>query len=466
MMLSKFKITKLIRESIDDFFKADYVGTTTGETILPQQAYAEIRNWFENNMDDAKELLRMYKYAEDIPVNDPKNVHWTHSRFVDPNAPEYDPNRDEYLQGADDLAKMKTSDLLPGGLSISEIKDIRAQYIVFLGDVLLKNNKRLKDILIKSHRVYYTKPDVLNQLNSFFEALFDTVDKIGVGPVNYEEFVRSKERLGYYKIQSYERSYHPAEDEAPPEAMPVKTGGRPRKEEETVAPQDLRSYNLTNQMRNVQVTNGLALSTIVVEYIFYADSEMLGDYNEEEILDQARESLLESIDYQNLHILGAENTKPSLDRYGNPVHSNKVQEYGIKLLVLGTDNAIDTLIDKVQSLKTIAEDIGMAMSGVEVEYDIDERNIIEHIQSNSMNSTIDFVMNDSDKLKYNYGIPITAKTASGIIKQHKNFLQIVLDYARDMDYGGNRCKDPDLGQSNSDVIFDVLQRMGHEYDDV
>ena len=463
MILSKFKITKLIRESIDDFFKADYVGTTTGETILPQQAYAEIRNWFENNMDDVKELLRMYKYAEDIPVTDPKKIHWSHKRFIDPNTPEYDPDRDEYFQGADDLAKMKTSDLLPGGLDISEIKDIRAQYIVFLGDILLKNNKKLKDFLIKSTSGYYTEPDVINQLNSLFEALFDTVDKIGVGPVNYEEFVRSKERLGL-KIQSYDKM-SPA-DEAPQEAMPVVTGGRPRKEEETVDPQDLRSFNLTNQMRNVQVTNGLALSTIVVEYIFYADSEMLGNYDEEEILDQARESLLESIDYQDLHILGAENTKPSLDRYGNPVYSNKVQEYGIKLLVLGTDNAIDTLIDKVQSLKTIAEGIGMAMSGVEVEYDIDERNIIEHIQSNSMNSAIDFVMNDSDKLKYNYGIPTTAKTASGIIKQHKDFLQIVLDYARDMDYGGNRCEDEDLGESNINVIFNVLQRMGHEYDEV
>lgn len=462
MKISKRQLSRLIKESIDDFIKSDYVGTTTGATILPQQAYAEIRNWFENNIDDANELLRMYKYAEDLSVTDPKNLHWQHQRYIDPDAPEYDQNRDEYLQGADDLAKIKTSKVLPGGLDISEIKDIRAQYIVFLGDILLKNNKKLKDTLIKSTSGYYTKPDVLNQLNSFFEALFDTVDQIGVGPVNYEEFVRSKRRLG---LES-EKGYHLAQDEAPPESIPVVTGVRPRKEEETAAPQDSRSYSITNQMRHVQVTNGLTLSTIIVEYIFYADSEMLGNYGEEEILDQARESLLESIDYQNLHILGAENTEPSMDRYGNPVHSNKVQEYGIKLLVLGTDNEINTLIDQIKSLETVAEDIGMAMSAVNVEYDIDERNIIEHIQSNSMNSAIDFVMNHSDKVKYTYGIPTNAKSASGIINQHKDFLQIVFDYARDMDYGGDTCSDPDLGQSNINLIFNILQDMGHEYDDV
>lgn len=422
MKIYKKLVRKLIKESIDDFFKADFVGTDSGETMLPQQAYREIRSWFENNIGIIEKLRNFSKQAKTGSI---------------------------YNQ-ADELALGMTSDVI-GGLDMREIEKVRAQYISFLGDTLLKNNKKLKSILVnRKPSSKFDRGADMNNLNTLFETMFDTVDEIGIGPVNYEEFERAKNMLGHQihdpinRMASQRLRYlNPLKDEAPPEAIPVMTGGPKRAQDKPAS----RSLNITNQLRSVKVTNNLALASILISYNYEADSEGLGNYNDEEITDQATEYLFQSVPSgENICILG----------YEDILH--KDIGYGLRLLVLGTDNETFELENFIDDLRIIAEGIGQATGGVEVDYEVVET--INHIKSNSMDSAIDFIT------KHKQGIPTNAKSASGIIKQHKDFLQYSLDCFNDSVYGGSTCKEPDLGYDNIALIFDTLENMGYEYNSI
>ena len=407
MKIYKKLVRKLIKESINDFFKADFVGTDSGETILPQQAYSEIRSWFENNVSTVKKLIDFKKQAD----------------------------TSEIYNQANELTMGLTSDVM-GGLDMREIEKVRAQYISFLGDTLLKNNEKLKSVLANRNpsNKFDRRADMTN-LNTLFETMFDTVDEIGIGPVNYEEFARAKNMLG--------RGYLNPLEGAPPEAIAVMTGGPKRAQEKPTS----RSLNITNQLRSVEITNNLALYSILINYDYEGTTEGLGNFNHEEITDQATEHLFETVPSgENLCILGY---KEVLD---------KDIGYGIELLVLGTDNETFKLTDFVDDLHILAEDVGQAMGGVEVDYEVVKT--INHIKSNSMNSAIDFVT------KYKQGIPTNAKSASGIITQHKDFLQYSLDCFIDTVYGGFKCKEPELGYENLNLIFNTLKNMGHEYNSI
>ena len=440
MNISKLKVRRLIRESVDDFFKADYVGTSTGETFLPQQAYREIRNWFENNMDSV-EKLRAFKNKAKPGTQ----------------------NRQDFLNQADELASGITSDSIPGGLNMREIEKIRAQYISSIGDILLQNNPKLLAVIIKGHRHTASYQEDLNNINILFETLFSAVDQIGLGPVNYEEFKRAKEELNFMVVdpnpKSYTGSRYPnaLKDKAPPEAIPVVTGGpRKNKTEPTVD----RSHNITNQLRYIDITNNLSLCTIIVDLRYSAEQEYLGNFSDEDITSQAFDIMFNDIGYgsNTCAILGLEYIGPSLDRFSNtkPKHHDF---FGVKLLVLGPEGEIADLEVQIENLEGEAEDIGMAVASVKVEYEIDDT--IIHIEPNSMNSTIDFALNQN-----RYGIPTTAKSASGISKQHKDFLQIILDYHNDMSNGTDRSEDPELGETNLDFIFNTLKGMGHDYESI
>ena len=61
MKVSKKIIRRLIRESINDFFKSDFIGTESGAAMLPQKVYSDIRNWFEKNQEIVKKLRAFQK---------------------------------------------------------------------------------------------------------------------------------------------------------------------------------------------------------------------------------------------------------------------------------------------------------------------------------------------------------------------------------------------------------------------
>ena len=124
MLLTENTIRRLIRESIDDFYKSDFIGTESGASILPQKVYSDIRNWFENNQDIINKLRAFKKQGEELRYDDPK--------------------RQAFLTQAGELAKGVTSDILPDGMNMRDIERVRAQYIAFIGKTLLDNKPKLK----------------------------------------------------------------------------------------------------------------------------------------------------------------------------------------------------------------------------------------------------------------------------------------------------------------------------------
>ena len=475
MKVSKKIIRRLIRESINDFFKSDFIGTESGAAMLPQKVYSDIRNWFEKNQEIVKKLRAFKKEGEKIRYSDP-------------------PKSQAYLSQAEELSKGVTSDILPSGMSIRDIEKVRAQYIAFIGKTLLDNTPKLKQQLgyIQSANVtYQQRQSDMNQMSLLFETLFEQVDEIGIGPVNYEDFKEAVNSLGAH-IPDYSRYFgtrmrgiDPLKDDIPPSAIPVVTGGlTPHEKEQRKRKQDIdadNSYFITQQLRDrksAKITNNLSLVTIFVSYEYDADEEMIGSYVDSEITEQANEVLFDIIyEYDpDLAVLGYEDTeilsmeernklslKPGMRGY-NKVEADRLtaqpDDYGRKLLLICTQDALDRFIGKIENINFYAEDVGQAMSSIEVEFVVDERQIIEHIKPNSMASLIDFVLTKGQD--YRFGIPARG-SASEMISQHKEFLEIVKDYQHDLDTGGNRSKNPDLGEEFLDVIFDILIDMGHDY---
>jgi len=472
MIISKNTIRRLVRESINDFYKSDFIGSESGSTMVPQKVYSDIRNWFSNNQDIINKLRAFKKQSEEFDYDDPK--------------------RQAFLSQADELTKGVTFDLLPDGMSMRDIERVRAQYIAFIGKTLIDNNQKLKEELRKIETFsYYERKSHINQFNSLFEVLFEQVDEIGLGPINYEDFKSAVESLGRH-MPDYRyggtRRINPLEDEIPEKAIPIVTGGL--EPHEKVArerkPYTDRSYFITQQLmtrKNIKVTNDLSLVTIFVNYLFDADEESIGSYDDSEIIEQANDALSDSIYAYDpdLAILGYEDNEPlSIDERNrlritpgkigyNKIESaelaSKFDAYGRKILLICTQDALGRLIDKIENIDFNAENVGQAMAPIRVEFSIDDREIIEHIKPNSFASTVDFVLDGYRGRIYKYGIPTSEKaTASEIIDQHKQFLEIAKDYQHDLDNTGTRSKDPDLGEEVHDTIFTVLQDLGHDYE--
>lgn len=472
MLISKSIIRRLIRESIDDFYKSDFIGTESGASMLPQKVYSDIRNWFENNQGIINKLRAFKKEGEKFSYDDPK--------------------RQAFLTQAGELAKGATSDILPDGMDMRDIERVRAQYIAFIGKTLLDNTPKLKEQLRKVYSLGYglERTSHINQLNVLFETLFEQVDNLGLGPVSYEDFKRVVESLGQHMPDHRyggTRSINPLQDKIPEKAIPVVTGGLAPHEKAARErkPHTDRSYFITQQLRNrkdIKITNDLSLVTIYVRYLFDAYEDEIGNYDISEITDQAQEALFDTVHAYDpdLAVLGYEDQYPLTREQRNrlnltPNHrgynkrdaeelASKLDDYGRKFLLICTQDALDRFINKVESIQLIAENVGQAEAGIEVEFDVFERHTIEHIKPNSFESTLDFVLGNYRGLNYKYGIPTSENSASEIISQHKEFLEIAKDAQHDYDYGGNRCKYPDLGGEVLDMIFTVLQDMGHDYE--
>ena len=379
-------------------------------------------------------------------------------------------------------------------MNMRDIERVRAQYIAFIGKTLLDNTPKLKEQLRKIQTgdfTYQQKQSHMNQLSSLFEVLFEQADQIGIGPVSYEDFKNVVKSLGDH-MPDYRyggtRRINPIEDDIPEKAIPVFTGGLSPHEKAARErkPYTDRSYFITQQLRNrknIQITNDLSLTTIFVEYLFDADEEMIGNYDASEITEQAHDALFDTIYAYNpdLAVLGYENTYPlTIDQRNiltrrpgaRGYNKREVDElsaqmdgYGRKILLICTQDALNSFINKIENINFIAENVGQAMSGIEVEFDVDERLTINHIKPNSFESTLDFVLDGYRGRISQYGIPTSEKaSAGGIISQHKEFLEIAKDYQHDYDHGGNRCKDPSLGEEIHGTIFTVLQDMGHDYE--
>jgi len=472
MLISKNVIRRLIRESINDFYKSDFIGLESGSTMVPQKVYSDIRNWFSNNQGIINKLRAFKKQGEELKYDDPK--------------------RQAFLTQADELTKGVTSDILPDGMTMRDIERVRAQYIAFIGKALLDNTPKLKEELRKIQAFgYYERQSHISQFNSIFEVLFGQVDKIGLGPVSYEDYKRAVESLGD-QLPDYRyggtRRINPLEDEIPEKAIPVVTGGLTPHEKAARErkPHTDRSYFITQQLRNrknIQITNDLSLTTIFIEYLFDADEEMIGNYDASEITEQAHDALFDTIYAYNpdLAVLGYENIYPltmdqrnKLTRLPSARGYNKreadelaaqMDGYGHKILLICTQDALNSFIDKIENINFIAEDVGQAMSGIEVEFRVLWGDTINHIEPNSFESTLDFVLDGYRGRNAQYGIPTSEKASAGeIISQHKEFLEIAKDYQHDHDYGGSKCKDPSLGEEINETIFTILQDMGHNYD--
>jgi hypothetical protein len=284
------------------------------------------------------------------------------------------------------------------------------------------------------------------------------------------------------------RPINPLVDEIPEKAIPIVTGGLTPYEKSVRErkPHTDRSYSITRELRtrkNIQITNDLSLVTIFVKYEYNADEEQIGSYDDSEITDQAQEVLSNTaIKYDpDLVVLGYENTYPLTMGQRNRLALtprmrgyNKIEAdrlaaqpdyYGRKLLLICTQDALNRLIGEIENIDFYAEDVGQTMSGIKVEFNVDESLTIDHIKPNSFESTLDFVLDGYRGRIGKYGIPTSANaSAKIIIDQHKEFLEIAKDAQHDYIYGGYRSKYPDIEEEVLSTILTILQDMGHDYD--
>ena len=194
---------------------------------------------------------------------------------------------------------------------------------------------------------------------------------------------------------------------------------------------------------------------------------MIGSYHDTEITEQASDVLFDIIYAYDpdLAVLGYEDTEPlTMDQRNILTRrpgargynkrevdelSAKMDGYGRKILLVCTQDALNRFISKIENIEFIAEDVGQAMSGIKVEFDVDDNRTIDHIKPNSFESTLDFVLDGYGGRDAKYGIPTSEKASAGeIIRQHKEFLEMNLDQLKN----GNT------------VVYDVKGVLGDRCD--
>lgn len=446
MKISKRLIRKLIKESIEDFAKADFVaGTEVDQTAIPRQIFDNIKAWMDNPANH-KLIEKLKDFKEAIDTNPSTRYHTSG-----------DGKRAEMLNQYDALAAGISADTMPGGMKGSEIDRMQKRYIAFLGDQLVQQHPKLREYIrsVRSKENYLVRKDI-NHLDVLFQTLFDQIDEIGIGPVTYSDYAKIKEDLRYFQTGTpYYRSSRYSSSDPVMQGLYSGSGdisgpifrkdgkyaqhewhGQPRIEF------DNKDYAITSKFnsQNTNITDGLGLYEINIAY--NQNSHYQEDYTDYDY-DKFAEYVMEEVYSVPGIITGLDSIT---DQNGTR----------IKFFVIATNADIDTIYTNLDDKLISVDGVGPDNHTAELILDVEELKTI--IQPNSMDSIKDFLE------PHGAGIPTHSNSAQGIKREHETFLQSSLNSALSMMGSFQFADDAEenAAAEKLDLIYTVLELKGHD----
>lgn len=434
MNMSKKLIRRLIRESIEDFAKADFVaGTEIDQTAIPRQIFDNISNWLGNS-ENQKMIRKLKAFRKEIDSN--------------PNTRYFGADRTAMLNQYGDLATGITSDIVSGGMQGREIDRFQNRYIAFLGDQLVQQYPKLREY-ITSHRSKTMDrlgvKEEEKQLDALFEPLFELIDEIGIGPVTFSDYVAAKESIHYFDTgRPYYRNSSTSRDPVPN----INTHDNIFNQNTRLGPTryefDAEDYSMTNNFnsQNTNITDGLGLYEINVRYdhnSHYGDDIEYTDYDYDRIAEYITE---ESYSAPGI-ITGMYQTTNELN---HPI---------IQFFIIANNEELVAFEKEFNSKVISVEDLGPDNHTAEFLLDIDEKMLIE---PNSMDAIRKFLD------PHGAGIPTHSNSAQGIRKEHETFLQSALNSAQDLmgDYSFGSKAEEESANLKLDLIYGILSLRGYD----
>ncbi len=456
MKISKLKIRRLIRESIESMINADFVGTPDGEIMLPQDIINAAKNWVSQN---TKTIQRLEKLNSDVVMG---------QTFTD-SAGNYDPQKhNRFKNQLNSLKSALGADAIPGGLKLQEMSRIIDKYIIELGNILIEKHpgfKKFEETLSSpaSQPGGYSKAmtdeaqPFINQANSLWEIFWPEVDVIGLGNVSYGDYIQAKDRAyigprGKYggRRKKTERDVgvnrlHGTVNDPflNPDLADELKNKRARRE---TSAQD-KKYNLiTNQLNsgNTNITSDVGLFKVTISYGFsyytydggtqteYVENDTILEFNPDDAQNVVDEIIGELNRVNDNGIIISE-TNDNLFSYFFLARLNELK--GALSQALVNIGRIDTEGEYGNDVPIYYEDFDYKIENI--------------IKPNSMESLKEFFN------KINSGVPTDATSAQKIRIDHEN----ALEYAMYTELASTTGNSYPLSQNDEDFGNDVLSKI-------
>lgn len=435
MLISKSVIRRLIRESIEDFAKADFVaGTEIDQTAIPRQIFDNIHNWL-NNRENQEMIRKLKAFRQEIDTN--------------PKTKFYGPDRTEMLNQYHTLTTGITSDTVAGGMKGSEIDRFQKRYIAFLGDQLVQQHPKLREYISSNRSKYFTRPGVKeeeNQIDMLFQPLFELIDEIGIGPVTYFDYVRAKESIHYFDTG---RPYYRTSSSSSRDPVSnINTHNLIFNQDARTGPTryefDAKDYSMTSKFnsQNTNITDGLGLYEIKVRYDLNSHYDMDYDYSDYDYDRFLENTIEEAYDAPGM----ITSPEPSTNEHGHPI---------VKYFIIATNAELGIFETSIKNKVISVEDIGPDNHTADIILDIDSK---MHIEPNSMDAIKKFLD------PHGAGIPTHSNSVQGIRREHETFLQDAKNSAQNSlngDVNFASVAEEETSVLKHVLILDILELKGH-----